>query len=91
MTIALSHKIDGYLGNSMGPLSMSVFGADEKFLTQNTILNEGTEYTSRQPSSRHTRHQSVSEGGVVSPLPEGMSESTSMLLLVRLIKGKPLV
>ena len=68
-----------YLGNSIGPLSISVFGAVEKFLTQNTILNEGTEYTSRQPSSRQSTHQSVAVGGV-----SGSSEggwTTSMLLL----------
>ena len=78
-----SHVIAGYLGNSMGPLSMSVLGADEKFLTQKTSLNEGTEYTSRQPSSRHTRHQSVGvAGGVASGWPEEGGGSTSMLLLV---------
>ena len=75
----------GYLGNSIGPLSMSVLGAEEKFLTQNTNLNEGTEYTSRQPSSRHTRHQSVGVArGKASawPEPDG-GRSTSMPLLVK--------
>ena len=79
MTMALPAD---YLGNSIGPLSMSVLGADEKFLTQNTNLNEGTEYTSRHPSSRHTRHQSVGVAGSVAlTLSEG-GGSTSMLPLV---------
>ena len=83
MTIALCHVTAGYLGNSIGPLSMSVLGADKKFLTQNTNLNEGTEYISRQPSSRHTRHQSVGVAGGVASGCSGGGRSTSMLSLVR--------
>jgi hypothetical protein len=83
-----SHVTAGYLGNSIGPLSMRVLGADEKFLTQNTSLKEGTEYTSRQPSSRHSRHQSVGvAGGVASAWTEG-GVPTSMMLLVRSDKNK---
>ena len=86
ITSYISHVTACYLGNSIGPLSMSVLGADEKFLTQNTSLKEGTEYTSRQPSSRHTRHQSVGvAGGVASTWAEG-GVSTSMLLLVHAVR-----
>ena len=77
---------DCYLGNRIGPLSMSVLGAVEKFLTQKTMLNQGTEYTSRHPSSRQITHQSVTGGGVLSS--SSIGGAVSMALLKAKFKGE---